>query len=87
MGMKFGKNPLAVERNSYLNKNVNVCIVYDLDAWPKIPRRNIAIKNCLFGATGVVKNSNNKKYVYMAMKQHLIGNVSGVLIIVLLETL
>ena len=87
MGMKFGKNPLAVERNSYLNKNVNVCIVYDLDAWPKIPLRNIAIKNCLFGATGVVKSSNNKKYVYMAMKQHLIGNVSGVLIIVLLETL
>ena len=65
MGIKFGKNPLAVEQNSYLNKNVNVCIVYDLDAWPKTPLRNLAIKNCLFGATGVIKNSNNKKYVYI----------------------
>ena len=29
MGIKFDKDPLAVERNNYLTKIVNVYIVYD----------------------------------------------------------
>ena len=32
MGIKFDIGPLAVERNNYLSKIVNVYIVYDLDA-------------------------------------------------------
>ena len=32
MRIKFDKDPLAVEQNSYLTKIVNVYIVYDLDA-------------------------------------------------------
>ena len=31
IGIKFGKDPLAVEQNNYLTKIVNVSIVYDLD--------------------------------------------------------
>ena len=34
MGIKFDKDPLAVEQNNYLSKIVTVYIVYDLDAWP-----------------------------------------------------
>ena len=30
MGIKFDKYPLAVEQNNYLNKIVNVYIVYDV---------------------------------------------------------
>ena len=35
MKIKFDKDPLAVDQNSYLTKVVNICIVYDLDAWPR----------------------------------------------------
>ena len=63
-GIKFDKNPLAVEQNNYLTKIVNVYIVYDLEAWPKIPLRNFTLKNCLFRATNIVKNNDKEKYVY-----------------------
>ena len=43
---------------------VNVYIVYDLDAWPRNPTNNFKIKNFLFGATNIVKNSDKEKYVH-----------------------
>ena len=58
MGIKYDKDLLAVEQNNYLTNIVNVYIVCDLDAWPKIPLRNFTLKNCLFGATNIVKNSD-----------------------------
>ena len=64
MGIKFDKDPSAVEQNNYLNKIVNVYNVYDLDAWPTNPTNNFKFKNCLFGATNIVKNSDKEKYVY-----------------------
>ena len=51
---------LAVEQNNYLTKIVNVYIVYDLDAWLKIQLRNFTLKNCLFGATNTIKNSDKE---------------------------
>ena len=62
--MKFDKVPLVVEQNNYLSKIVNFCIVYDLDAWPRNPKNNFKFKNCLFGATNIVRNSGKEKYVY-----------------------
>ena len=32
MGIKYDKDPLAVEQSNYASKIVNVHIVYDLDA-------------------------------------------------------
>ena len=64
MGITFGKDPLAVEQNSYLTKMVDVYIVYDLAAWPRNPTNNFIFKNCLFGATNIAKNSDKEKYVY-----------------------
>ena len=61
---KLDKDLLAVEQNNYLSKIVNVYIVYDLDAWPRNPTNNFKFKNCLFGATSIVKNSDKEKYVY-----------------------
>ena len=48
IGIKFDKDPLAVERGNYLTKIVNVYIVYDLDAWSRNPTNNFKFKNCLF---------------------------------------
>ena len=62
--IKFDKSPLAVEQSNYLNKTVNVYIVYDLDAWPRNSTNNFKFKNCLFIATSVIKNSDKEKYVY-----------------------
>ena len=45
-------------------KIVNVYVVYDLDAWPRNHTNNFKFKNCLFGATSVVKNKDKEKYVY-----------------------
>ena len=58
IGIKFDKDPLAIEQNNYFTKISNVYIVYDLDAWPRNPINNFKFKNCLFGATNIVKNSN-----------------------------
>ena len=66
MGIKFDKDPLVVEQNKmqHESKIINVYIVYDLDAWPGNPTNNFKFKNCLLGATSVVKNSDKEKYVY-----------------------
>ena len=60
MRIKFDKDTLAVEQNNYLTKIVNVYIVQDLAAWPRNPTNtnSFKFKNCLFGATNIVKNSN-----------------------------
>ena len=62
-GIKFDKDPLAVEQNNYLTIIVNV-YVFALDDWPKNPTNNFKFKKCLFGATSIVKNSDKEKYVY-----------------------
>ena len=46
MGMKFDKGRLAVEQNSHTSKIVNVYIIHDLDAWPKILLTNFTTKSC-----------------------------------------
>ena len=43
----FDKDPLAVEKNNYLTKILNIYIVYDLDARSKIPLRNFCNKKLL----------------------------------------
>ena len=64
MGIKFNKDPLAVEQNNYLMyKIVNVYIVYDLNAWPRYATNNFEFKNCLFGATNIVENSDKEEHV------------------------
>ena len=35
-----------------------------IDVWPKDPSDNFKFKNCLFGATNIVKNSDKEKYLY-----------------------
>ena len=47
MGVKFDKDPFAIEQNNYLTKIVNIYVVYDLEACPKITLRNFTAKNCL----------------------------------------
>ena len=61
MEIKFDKDLLAVEQNNYTIKIVNFYFVYDLDAWPKNPTNNFKFKNCLSGATNVIKNSDKEK--------------------------
>ena len=62
--IKFDKDPLAIEQNNNLIKIVNVYIVYDLDDSSRNATNNFKFKNCLFGATNVIKNSDKEKYVY-----------------------
>ena len=62
--MQLNNTPLVVEKNNYGIEIINVYIVYDLGNWPKISLNNFALKSCLFGATNIVKNSDNCKYVY-----------------------
>ena len=63
MGIKFDKDPLALEQNDYASKNINIYIVYDLGAWERNPTNNFKFKVDLYGATSVVNNSDKEKYV------------------------
>ena len=47
-----------------MSKVTNVYIVYDLAAQLRNPTNNFKLKNCLFGATNIVKISDKEKYVY-----------------------
>ena len=60
IGIKFDKDPFAVEQNSYLSKIVNVYIAHDLDTWPRNPTFDFKFKNCLFGAFNVPNNTDKK---------------------------
>ena len=55
---------MIIPQSNYKTKAVNVYVVYDLNNWPKYVIQNFEIKNCLFGATNIVKNSDKHKYVY-----------------------
>ena len=62
--MQLNNSPLVVEQNHFLTKNVNAYTVCDLDNQPKVPVRSFTIKNCLFCATTIVKNSDKEKWLY-----------------------
>ena len=51
-----------------MTKTVNAYNFYDLDIWPKSSLRNFALKNYLFDATNIVKNSDKKRACVMAME-------------------
>ena len=55
IGIKFDKDPLAVEQNNYLTKILSIYIVFDLNAWPENPTNNLKFKNYLFGAINILK--------------------------------
>ena len=46
MGIKFDKDPLAVEQKNYFTKIVNVYIVYDLNLGKINPTNNFKLKIC-----------------------------------------
>ena len=55
IGIKFEKDPLAVEQKNYFIKTEIVDIAYELDIWPRNPCNIFRFKDCLFGATAIVK--------------------------------
>ena len=64
MGIKLSKDPLVLEENSYLNKIVNIYIVYYLNSQPRSHTNNFKFKNCLFVANSIVKKKDKEKNVY-----------------------
>ena len=64
MGLKLYKESLVVERNSYTTKVLNGYIIYESDTWAKVSLNNFALTNCLFVATNIVKDGDEKKWVY-----------------------
>ena len=66
IGIKFDKDPLAVEQNNYLTKIVNVYTVCDLDAWQrdptKISKLIIAYLEQLIQQIIVIKIDNSDLY-------------------------
>ena len=67
MRIKFDKNPLVKKSfkiYNYVTKVVNFSFVYELNAWPRNPTKNLKFKNCLFGETNIVESSDKEEYVY-----------------------
>ena len=65
-----------MEQNNCATKIVNAYIVYDLDDWLKILLDNIELKNCLFGATNIVKNRDKSKWMYRGCRIVFDGSTS-----------
>ena len=86
-GIKFDEDPLAREQNNYGTKIVKVYIVYRVNAWPRNPTNNFKFKNCLFGATSIVKIVIKKSISIVDMEKHLIVQVCRALKMTLLEML
>ena len=64
IGIKFNNISLVIGQNNFTTKILNAYIVSDIDNWPKILLGNFTLKNCLFGATNIAKNSDKSKWVY-----------------------
>ena len=62
--VQLDTTPLVIKQRSYATKIANVFIVCDWDNRPKNLLRNFSLKNCLFGATNVVKDNDKEKYMY-----------------------
>ena len=71
IGIQFDKDPLAIQHNNYMTKIVNAYIVYDLDDWSRNLTNNFKFKNCLFGATNVVRNSD--KLIVIKESIYIVG--------------
>ena len=77
MGIKFNREPLAVEQNNYTTKIVNAYIVYELDTWPRNPTNNFKFENFLSDATSIVKNRDKEKWEYSDYGIKFDGEGSG----------
>ena len=58
IGMQFNKSILAVAQNKYVTKIVKAHIVFDLDNCVRTSYNGFTLKIFFFGATNVVKNSD-----------------------------
>ena len=85
IGIKFDKDPLAVDQNQLLDQYCN-CLDCLWFRWmAKNSPQNFTLQNCLFGATNIVKNSDKEKYVYRGYEIGFDGKVSRVLTMTMLE--
>ena len=64
IGIQFNNTPVVLDQSNYTTETVNGYIVYDLDNWPKVLLGNFTLKNCMFVAINIVKNSDKEKHVY-----------------------
>ena len=87
IGIKFDKYCLAVKQNNYLTKIVSVYIVYVFDAWSRNSGNMFKFKNCLFGTTNMLKNSDREKYVYSGSRITFDSAGSWSFVMTLLEML
>ena len=64
MKIKFDEDPLVVEQNNYPTKTLNASTFFDWDTYPDNSLRYFTWKNCLFGTTSIVKNSDKQNWMY-----------------------
>ena len=64
IGIKFDGDPLVAEQNSFVAETVNACIAYELSTWPNNLLDNFTLKNCLFGASNILKNNGKNRWVF-----------------------
>ena len=62
--MQFNYTPLVAGQFNRTTNIVSAYIVYELDNRARNCLSNFTLKNCFFGATNIVKNSDKEKHVY-----------------------
>ena len=86
MRVNFYKGSLAATKQ-LRQKTMNAYIICDFDAWPNNPLNNFNLKHSLFGATNKVEKVIKKSGCIVAMEQHLMEQVHGILVMTLLKML
>ena len=64
--LKFNNFALVQKSSPSLCSNfiLNLCIVYELNNWPRNPTNSFSLKNCLFGTVKLVRNAIKNKFTY-----------------------
>ena len=60
----------------YNNFILNLCIVYELNNWPRNRTNNFPLKKCSFGAVKLVRNTFKKKFSYNGPRKAFDGEGS-----------
>ena len=64
IGLQFNNSVLVAEQSNYTIKIINAYIIHDLNNWSRNLLNKFTLKNCLFGVTNIVNNSDKSNYVY-----------------------
>ena len=65
LAFEFSNSVIAQKNITHTcSKHISLYIVHEIDNWPRNLLNNFILKNCLFGAVKIARNTVKRKFVY-----------------------